>query len=80
VGQNKDGAVKRENFLYIGMDLHKKTNQPIFYEYYQRKINEGKTKTQALVCIMRRLVNIIFGMMKTKRVPPVHYKGIRTKL
>ena len=26
--------------------------------------NEGKTKSQALFCIMRRLVNIIYGMVK----------------
>lgn len=39
---------------------------PVFYEYYQRKIKEGKTKVQALVCVMRRLVNIIYGMMKHK--------------
>ncbi|MBO2946229.1 IS110 family transposase [Paenibacillus sp. F411] len=36
----------------------------VFYAYYQRKLKEGKTKGQALVCIMRRLVNIIYGMMK----------------
>lgn len=41
-------------------------NQPIFYAYFQRKISEGKTKSQALVCIMRRLVNIVYGMMKNK--------------
>ncbi|TYR79726.1 IS110 family transposase [Priestia megaterium] len=39
---------------------------PVFYAYYQRKLREGKTKGQALVCIMRRLVNIIYGMMKHK--------------
>jgi transposase len=39
---------------------------PVFYEYYQRKISEGKTKVQALVCIMRRLVKIIYSMMKNK--------------
>ena len=43
-----------------------KPNQPIFYSYYQRKISEAKTKSQALVCIMRRLVNIVYGMMKNK--------------
>ena len=37
-----------------------------FYEYYQRKISEGKTKKQALKCVQRRLVNIIWGMMKHK--------------
>ncbi len=41
-------------------------NHPVFYNYYMRKIGEGKTKSQALVCIMRRLVNIVYGMMKNK--------------
>ncbi|WP_211245146.1 hypothetical protein, partial [Paenibacillus durus] len=27
---------------------------------------EGKTKQQAVVCLMRKLVNIIYAMMKTK--------------
>lgn len=39
---------------------------PVFHEYFIRKIAEGKTKPQALVCIMRRLVNIIYGMLKNK--------------
>lgn len=41
-------------------------NHPVFHSYYMRKISEGKTKSQALVCIMRRLVNIVYGMMKNK--------------
>ena len=41
-------------------------NHPVFYDYYMRKIGEGKTKSQALVYIMRRLVNIVYGMMKNK--------------
>lgn len=44
----------------------KMPRNPVFYEYYQTKLKEGKTKGQALVCVMRRLVNIIFGMMKNK--------------
>lgn len=43
-----------------------KPYNPIFRSYFLRKISEGKTKSQALVCIMRRLVNIIYGMMKNK--------------
>jgi len=42
-------------------------NHPVFYDYYMRKIGEEKTKSQALVCIMRRLVNIVYGMMKIRR-------------
>ena len=44
----------------------KQPYQPIFREYYERKMSEGKTPSQALVCIMRRLVNIVYGMMKHK--------------
>ncbi|URZ03820.1 IS110 family RNA-guided transposase [Clostridium felsineum] len=37
---------------------------PTFLAYYERKVSEGKTKVQALLCVMRRLSNIIYGMMK----------------
>ena len=39
---------------------------PHFYTYYVQKMAEGKTKQQAIVCIMRKLVNIIYAMMKKK--------------
>ena len=34
-----------------------------FYDYYNRKMSEGKTKRQALKCVERRLVNIIWTML-----------------
>lgn len=36
----------------------------IFLEYYHKKISEGKTTHQAIVCIMRRIVNILYRMLK----------------
>ena len=41
---------------------HKAVN-PFFYEYYQRKMTEGKTKRQAVKCVQRRLVNVIWSML-----------------
>lgn len=41
-------------------------NNPYFHAYYERKMAEGKTKQQAIVCIMRKLVNVIYYLMKTK--------------
>jgi len=32
--------------------------------YFQRKVSEGKTKSQALVCLRRQLVNVVWMMMK----------------
>ena len=52
---------------------------PVFLEYYKRKVSEGKTKIQALVCVMRRLNNIIYGMMKNKTeyvMPNVEIKEV----
>jgi transposase len=45
---------------------NKKMVNPLFYNYYHKKISEGKTKGQALKCVQRRLVNIIWGMMTNK--------------
>lgn len=52
--------------IQVAKGENKKQRNPIFYEYYQRKLAEGKTKKQALICVMRRLVNIIYSMMKNK--------------
>ena len=41
---------------------HKAVN-PFFHEYYHKKISEGKTKRQALKCVQRRLVNIVWNML-----------------
>ena len=49
--------------ISVGRNKNTATN-PIFKEYYHKKINEGKTKHQAIVCIMRRTCNIIYGILK----------------
>lgn len=46
-------------------DSGKPVNE-LFRSYYKKKLSEGKTKKQALKCVMRRLVNIVYGMMKYK--------------
>jgi len=42
---------------------NKRLINPFFFEYYQKKLREGKTKGQAFKCVQRRLVNIIWRMM-----------------
>lgn len=39
---------------------------PYFFSYYEQKMAAGKTKQQAIVCIMRKLINVIYYLMKTK--------------
>ena len=76
-GKGRDESNKQGNralhglfyFLAVSMVCVPKSgkpNNPVFYDYFCRKLSEGKTKSQALVCIMRRLVNIVYGMMKNK--------------
>jgi len=60
---------------------NKMSLNPFFYEYYHRKLAEGKTKKQALKVIQRRLINIIYGMMKYKEDyinPPIAYINEQT--
>lgn len=38
---------------------------PAFRAYYERRIAEGKNGQQVLICISRRLVNIVYGMLKS---------------
>lgn len=76
-GKEKEFASKGGNrklrstfyFLAVGMistDIHKNAKQPQFRSYYDKKLSEGKSKSQALVCVMRQLVRIVFMMMKHK--------------
>lgn len=51
---------------------NKKIINPLFYDYNHKKIADGKAKRQALKCVERRLVNIIWGMMtyRTEYINP----------
>ena len=59
------------NSLFYGVAIRlihtvgpsKKVINPFFYSYYNKKLSEGKTKRQALKCVQRRLVNIIWTML-----------------
>ncbi|MBS5308830.1 MULTISPECIES: IS110 family transposase [Clostridium] len=89
-GKGKDKKSKQGNrelygvFYFLAVQqvqVSKKgtSRNPVFLEYYKRKIAEGKTKIQALVCVMRRLNNIIYGMMKNKTeyvMPNVEIKEV----
>lgn len=50
----------------IQVNTKGEARNPIMRAYFECKMVEGKTKIQALLCIMRRLVNIIYSMMKKK--------------
>lgn len=90
-GKGKDKASQQGNrtlhgiFYFMAVQMVQTARgsgiprQPVFYAYFERKVSEGKSKPQALVCIMRRLVNIIYGMMKHKteyRMPELEQKPV----
>ena len=63
-------------FVSTPMASSKMIINPFFHDYYLKKLGEGKTKKQALKSVQRRLVNIIYGIMKYKQDyinPPVRY-------
>ncbi|MGE8080540.1 transposase [Peribacillus loiseleuriae] len=53
-------------FYALALTKIRKNMNPIMYEYYQSKIKEGRKKRQAMVYVERRLVNIVFSIMKNK--------------
>jgi len=67
---NQRGNRKLNNLFYqlaVRLSLPSGSSRKIlnsfFHDYYNRKISEGKTKPQALKCVQRRLINIIWGML-----------------
>ena len=88
-GKGKDVATKQGNrrlqatiyFLAIQMvQVSSKgtPRNPVVRAYYEKRKAEGKTSQQALICISRRLISIIYGMLKhgtEYRMPVVESAG-----
>jgi len=41
-------------------------NVKIFKDYYNKKINEGKCHTQALIAVWNKVLRVIFAMLKNR--------------
>lgn len=69
---NQGNRVLHELFFQLAcrqLALSRRHHEPrnsMFLDYYHKKQSEGKTKGQAIVCVMRKLVNIVYKMMKNK--------------
>jgi len=50
----------------IGKTRNGRIKNPVAYNYYQKKLAEGKARKVALTCLQRRLVDIIYAMMRDK--------------
>lgn len=53
-------------FYSLALTQIRKEMNTIMHENYQKKIKEGRKKKQAMVYVERRLVNIVFTIMKNK--------------
>ncbi len=70
VKRNEYGNRKLNGYIYYlacrsvspGRENATPTNA-IFLDYYKKKINNGKTKRQAITCVMRRIINIIYNIL-----------------
>ena len=82
--QNKSlGNRELYNVLYflavqqVYIDKKGQARNPEMRAYFEYKISRGKTKIQALLWIMRRLIRIIYAMMKYKtayKMPAIREK------
>jgi len=62
----------------IYIDKKGKARNPEMRAYFDYKISKGKTKIQALICIMRKLIRIIYAMMKYETV--YEMKEVKTRV
>ena len=74
-GKNRDCAAKQGNrklqaaFYYLAIQqiqisVNKVPRNPYFRSFYEKKLQEGKRPKQALICIARKLVKIVYSMLK----------------
>lgn len=59
------GADKFTNNKMIQVSSKRTPRHPSFRAYYEKCKAEGKTSQQVLICISRRLISIIYGMLKS---------------
>ena len=50
---------------HISRTRNGRDKNPISRAYYLKKISEGKTKKEAITCLARRLVDLIYAVMRT---------------
>lgn len=62
--KNTKGNRKLNSTFYLSA-LGQINWNPKAKEYYEKKIKEGKSKKQALVCVMKRIACIVYGMLKS---------------
>ena len=62
--KNKMGNRRLHSTFYLAA-VCQIVHNPKAKEYYEKKIKEGKTKQQALFCVMRRIACIVYGMLKS---------------
>ena len=57
---------RRLNCAFHRMALSQisRTGSPVGLRYWQKKVSEGKSKSQALVCLRRHMVNVVYMMLK----------------
>jgi len=63
-GRGKKGNRRLNGTFYLAAMLQIQKNAKA-KEYYEKKLAEGKTKQQGLICVMKRTACITYGMLKS---------------
>lgn len=80
--KRKEGNRRLQATIYflaiqmIQVSSKKTARNPAFRNYYVKRCKQGKPPKQVLICISRRLINIIYGILKNQteyRMPEVEY-------
>ena len=55
-------------FHRMALSQISRTGNPVGLRYWKKKVSEGKSKSQALVCLRRHMVNVVYMMLKHSSV------------
>ena len=63
---SRRGNTRIRHHLYMATLVAARVN-PVIKEFYERLLNRGKCKKLALVACMRKMLHIIWGVMKNRK-------------
>ena len=73
------GGNRRLNTAIHRIALYQIRKNELASNYYLKKQSEGKTKKEALRCLKRRLVDIIFSVMKNNKIYQIPKKHLKER-
>lgn len=71
----RTGSKRLRKALYLPAVVAKQHN-PLIRTFYERLLERGKTKMQSVAAAMRKLLHLVYGVLKSQRPFDPNYEGV----